>query len=1169
MTISARLAAALLLPCLAAACGTEGSTTLLEDQAGTSDSGSGEVARLETVDSMAPDLKFAESAGTDHTGEAGGPDQPGCEMGSGCFEDPCAGNEDCLSGLCIDHLGDKVCTDYCVEECPLGWVCEQVSFGGPDLSFACVSDFPTLCRPCTEDGDCTSAAGQENLCLDYGTEGRFCGAGCNAGQECPEGFHCVQASTPDGTAVTQCTASAGVCECSQTSISLALSTPCVGENDFGTCVGQRVCTETGLSPCDALEPSLEECDGLDNDCDGDIDEDTCDDGNPCTKDGCVPADGCLNQELDEGACDDGDGCTLGDLCQAGICTGEPVTCNDGNECTEDLCDAVSGCSFPDKGGPCEDGDPCTFGDFCEEAQCQSGVGLDCDDDNPCTADLCGASGCGHEAVAGPCDDSDPCSTGDKCQDGVCVFTGQTECQDGNACTSDWCDPLGGCQFLPNEAACNDGDMCTLDDTCTQAECLGGATLNCDDSNPCTNDTCNPLLGCKHTNNMAPCDDLDPCTLQDQCVGGMCVGTGAADCEDGNPCTTDYCDPMAGCTHVTNAVSCDDGNACTFGDKCQGGTCAAGQQVACIDGNPCTDDSCDPGAGCLFEPNTLPCDDGNACTTDDHCAGGACMSDQPVACDDGNPCTKDICLPNGGCAAEPTAGPCDDGDACTVSDACSAGQCASGLPLNCDDGNPCTTDSCDVESGCTHAVNDLPCSDSNPCTIDDVCQEGMCAPGAALECDDDNVCTTDYCEPATGCSFHTNTLPCNDGDICTTNDECSQGACQGGAPLPCNDGNPCTVDSCAPEFGCTFTPGEGACDDSNACTEEDHCSGGFCVGGKLAECSDGNPCTSDGCDIDAGCINLGLDIPCSDGNACTAGDWCVEGECTAGGPANCDDGNVCTADSCDPADGCHNTPEDGGCSDDDACTVDDSCAAGVCIPGAPLICDDSNVCTADSCAPATGCQNDPAPGACTDGNECTTGDTCTDGQCQSSGVLSCDDGDQCTENNCNPDDGCVYPPIAPCCGNGAVEAGEECDDGNITPGDGCDAQCKSEVVQAPECQNYATLTESNRHVNFNDGNGGVEICDSGLNGWHRFTGGAGTRMPTSCPSKFSCGTDAPGWMQGSHPSVNDGAVSRTVCYHWDSSCCKWSNTIQVRNCGDFYVFKLNGTPACHLRYCGAN
>ena len=75
------------------------------------------------------------------------------------------------------------------------------------------------------------------------------------------------------------------------------------------------------------------------------------------------------------------------------------------------------------------------------------------------------------------------------------------------------------------------------------------------------------------------------------------------------------------------------------------------------------------------------------------------------------------------------------------------------------------------------------------------------------------------------------------------------------------------------------------------------------------------------------------------------------------------------------------------------------------------------------------------------------------------------------------------------------------------------------------------------------------------------------MPSSCPPKRRCGTHAPGWLNGSHPSVADGAVQRQVCYHWSSGCCQWQNDIQVRNCGGFYVYKLKPTRFCSLRYCG--
>ncbi|XP_078354042.1 uncharacterized protein LOC144638689 isoform X1 [Oculina patagonica] len=97
-----------------------------------------------------------------------------------------------------------------------------------------------------------------------------------------------------------------------------------------------------------------------------------------------------------------------------------------------------------------------------------------------------------------------------------------------------------------------------------------------------------------------------------------------------------------------------------------------------------------------------------------------------------------------------------------------------------------------------------------------------------------------------------------------------------------------------------------------------------------------------------------------------------------------------------------------------------------------------------------------------------------------------------------------------------------------------------------------------------------LCDQrdlALPGWYRFTGEAGDHIPTKCPSTLRCGTHAPGWLNGAHPSVADGVVTREVCYHWTNNCCQWKNDIKVKNCGAFYVYELQRPPACSLRYCG--
>lgn len=119
--------------------------------------------------------------------------------------------------------------------------------------------------------------------------------------------------------------------------------------------------------------------------------------------------------------------------------------------------------------------------------------------------------------------------------------------------------------------------------------------------------------------------------------------------------------------------------------------------------------------------------------------------------------------------------------------------------------------------------------------------------------------------------------------------------------------------------------------------------------------------------------------------------------------------------------------------------------------------------------------------------------------------------------------------------------------------------------ASECQNFQSLTSITRRVTYNHADSN---CDNRFYGWYRFQGSAGTRMATSCPPTQRCDTYATGWLNGGHPSVSDGQVSRLACFHWNSNCCYWSHYIKVRNCGAFYVYHITGTPSghCSLRYC---
>ncbi len=228
---------------------------------------------------------------------------------------------------------------------------------------------------------------------------------------------------------------------------------------------------------------------------------------------------------------------------------------------------------------------------------------------------------------------------------------------GSGTTLDACGVCGGdgstCGCGADGTPCDDGNACTDRDVCSGGTCQGTSSVCVDDGNPCTDATCLPSLGCRNVPNTASCDDGNACTDGDACAGGVCQPGGPTTCvDDGNPCTDATCLPSLGCQNVPNTASCDDGNACTDGDACAGGTCQ-GTPIVCVDdGNPCTDTACAPSLGCRNVPNTARCSDASSCTVDDRCAGGTCIPGTPLNCDDLDVCTDDSCDPGLGCVNEP-------------------------------------------------------------------------------------------------------------------------------------------------------------------------------------------------------------------------------------------------------------------------------------------------------------------------------------------------------------------------------------------------------------------------------------------------------------------------------------------------------------------------------------
>ena len=823
------------------------------------------IVPVDVVPDKSPDIVIASDNAVEDIAVDYGPGKetvavPACKPGEGCQGELCGSNDDCQSGWCVDHMGEAVCTQACQEECPSGWTCQQVAGSEPDLIFVCVSDYTNLCRPCRDGNDCKAAVGAEDVCVSYGTAGAFCGGACGEQGECPWGFACQDVETVDGISTTQCVANAGECPCTARSVELSLWTECKLTNEFGSCAGKRVCEEPGLTECDAVEPAAESCNGADDDCDGDVDEpdlvegdfvNLCEDGNDCTEDSCHGVEGCVNLPLNGGQCNDNDPCTVADHCKAGVCVGDLVECDDGNPCTNDVCSETGGCDSQPNSDPCDDLDPCTVKDSCFQGNCEGyEMSCDCQTDDDCSqledGDLCnGTLVCDTAQLPYKC----------AVDDATIVSCPQPEGIDG-FCLQPACNPeTAECSLAPSNQGllCDNGDECTLGDTCVDGQCAAGAEMNCNDGNVCTDDGCEAATGCTHTENVAPCSDGDVCTTGDQCLDGQCTGGAALECADNNLCTDDSCHPQVGCTYAHNQAQCSDMSACTVGDACLDGVCIAGELDDCDDGHLCTTDSCHPDLGCVHVHNQAPCNDGDVCTISDSCQAGSCQGMAQLECDDGNQCTTDFCDPEAGCQFILHDDPCDDGNLCTENDKCAGGWCL-GQPKNCTDDTPCTDDSCHPEQGCQHAPNQAPCSDGNVCTMSDSCQAGVCQGAGLLPCDDGNQCTTDSCAPQAGCQFALHDDPCDDNNLCTDSDVCVQGVCQG-QPANCDDDKPCTDDSCHPEQGCVNTANSAACDDGDSCTMGDTCVDGACQG---TTCQDLGMACQDGVCASADCASLAFD-----------------------------------------------------------------------------------------------------------------------------------------------------------------------------------------------------------------------------------------------------------------------------------------------------------------------
>jgi len=73
----------------------------------------------------------------------------------GEFAAPCTDNSECDSGFCVPGpTGSYICSRYCIDDCPQGWLCRGVPETEPDIAFICIVGTVQLCAPCNVDEDC-------------------------------------------------------------------------------------------------------------------------------------------------------------------------------------------------------------------------------------------------------------------------------------------------------------------------------------------------------------------------------------------------------------------------------------------------------------------------------------------------------------------------------------------------------------------------------------------------------------------------------------------------------------------------------------------------------------------------------------------------------------------------------------------------------------------------------------------------------------------------------------------------------------------------------------------------------------------------------------------------------------------------------------------------------
>ena len=824
--------------------------------------------------------------------------------------------------------------------------------------------------------------GRDNNCDGIADEGnpqgnRACATGqiglCNSGtSQCRNGgLACVRDNDPG---IELCDGLDNDCDGRLDEGNPGGGLDCNTGNGIGRCgVGVTACAAGGIA-CNAInQPSAEVCDGADNDCDGRTDEQVPDIGNAC-------------QTGNAGSCGAGSlRCRLGQLVCASEQQGSPEICNN----VDDDCDGTVDEQVPGLGANCQTGQPgqcapgqlaCVVGQVrCigntepEESEACNGLDDDCD---------------------GNVDEGDPgagafCASGNL---GLCS-AGATVCRNGAVrCVQSAQPGIDACDGMDNDC---DGSV--------------------DENNPGGNVACDT-------------------GAQGQCGRGLrnCVA-GALACEPRFVAQVEVCDGLDNDCDGRIDEASGPAVACNTGGQ---GQCAVGTQICTAGQVQCQQTA--PPATEICDGLDNDCDgrsDEADARIDQFCETGApgecstgrfqCVGGQ-LRCNTANQASPEACdgLDND------CDGTADEGDPggnvnCVIPGL--RGECGLGLSMcqggvvRCIGDGISNAETCDgLDNDCDGLIDEGAPGAGGPCNTGffGACDAGtLRCSGGGLVCEQNAQATTDVCDGL-------------DNDCDGAADERDFGALDGGT---CATGQPgeCALgqDRClAGRLGCVQDnePGAEACD-----LHDNDCDGRIDEGlvNRCGVC--GRPEPAERCD--------GRDNDCDgttdEGSLCANGQSCVSGTCA--GPCvnnECPTGLVCSAGAClDPCVAAH-------------CPDGFSCLRGECIdPCQGVDCGPSQVCRRGECVGDTcyeaGCPQDQVclAGACVGDPcanvECDAGAYCRDGECVNScAAVACAGDERCQEGRCIPD---------PCFGVICPE-GEQC--GGLAG----QAQCERDLCAGIEC-----------------------------------------------------------------------------------------------------------------------